>query len=76
VGWRTSQLVGSPPSSLRMEALLESVWVRSSFPCSSSVECGSSAGILQILTESQLSSPSGVSGFWLVRRPTALPQSG
>jgi hypothetical protein len=43
-----------------MEALPESIWVQWSFPSSSSVECGSSAGILRILTENQLSSPSGV----------------
>jgi hypothetical protein len=59
-----------------MEALLESIRVRRSFPNSSSVECGSSARILWIPTKSQLSSPSGVSGFRLVGIPVTLPQSG
>jgi hypothetical protein len=59
-----------------MEALSEFIQVQQSFPSSSSVECGSSTGILWILTESQLSSPSGVLGSWLVRIPTTLPRSG
>jgi hypothetical protein len=59
-----------------MEALLESIWVQQSFPSSTSVECGSSTGILWIPIESQLSSPSGVSGFWLVGIPMTLPRSG
>jgi hypothetical protein len=59
-----------------MEALPESIQVRQSFPSSSSVECGSFVGILRIPIESRLSSPSGVSGFRLVKRPTTLPQSG
>jgi hypothetical protein len=46
------------------------------FPSSSSVECGISVRILQISTERWLSSPSGVSAFWLVRIPTTLPRSG
>jgi hypothetical protein len=50
-GWRTSWLVGTPPSSSSAEALLESVWVHQSFPSSSSIKCGSSARILWILTE-------------------------
>jgi hypothetical protein len=40
------------------------------------VECGSSVGILWILTESRLSSPSSVPRFWLVGIPATLPQSG
>jgi hypothetical protein len=59
-----------------MEALPESIQVRQSFPSSSSVECGSFVGILQIPIESRLSSPSGVSGFRLVEIPTTLPRSG
>jgi hypothetical protein len=51
---------------------VESIRVGWSFPSSSSVECGSSAGILWILTESRLSSTSGVSGFWLVGIPVTL----
>jgi hypothetical protein len=43
---------------------------------SSLLECGSSAGILWILIESLCSSPSGVSGFRLVRIPKTLPRSG
>jgi hypothetical protein len=35
-----------------------------------------SAGILWILTKSRLSSPSSVSGFWLVGIPMTLTQSG
>jgi hypothetical protein len=46
------------------------------FLSSSSVECGSSARILWIPIENELSSPSGISGFQLVRIPTTLPQSG
>jgi hypothetical protein len=71
-----SWLVKSPRSSSSVEALLESIWLRQSFLSSSSVECGSSTGILWILTESWLSSPSGVLGFWLVGIPVTLPQSG
>jgi hypothetical protein len=59
-----------------MEPLLESVQVQRSFPSSSSVEYRSSAGSLQIPTESRLSSPSCVSRFWLVGRPATLPWSG
>jgi hypothetical protein len=59
-GRRTSRLVGTPWSSLGVEALLESIWDRWSFLSSSSIECRSSVGILQILTEDRLSSPSGV----------------
>jgi hypothetical protein len=59
-----------------MEALLESIRGRQGFLSSSLVECGSSTGILWIPTESQPSSPSGVSGFRLVGIPTTLPQSG
>jgi hypothetical protein len=59
-----------------MEDLPESIQVQLRFPSFSSVECESSAGILWILTENRLSSPSGVSGFWLVGIPTTLPQSG
>jgi hypothetical protein len=58
------------------EALSESVQVRWSFLSSSSVECGSSTEILWIPTESRLSSPSCVSGFWLVGIPLTLPQNG
>jgi hypothetical protein len=43
---------------------------------SSSVECGRSAEILWIPTENRLSSPSTVSGFWLVGISMTLPQSG
>jgi hypothetical protein len=75
-GWRTSQLVESPRSSLSVEALTETSWVRWGFPSSSSVECWSSAGILRILTENRLSNPSGLSGFWLVEIPVTLPRSG
>jgi hypothetical protein len=75
-GRRTPRLVGSPHSSSSVEALSKYVWVWWSFPSSCSVECGSSAGIMQILMESRLSSPSGVSGFWLVRIPKTLAQSG
>jgi hypothetical protein len=50
-----------------MEALPESFWVQQSFPSSSSVECGSSAGILQIPTEDRLLSPSGVLESQFVR---------
>jgi hypothetical protein len=56
---RTSWLVGSPLSNSSTEALPESIRVRRSFPSSSSVECGSSAEILWILTENRLSSPVG-----------------
>jgi hypothetical protein len=59
-----------------VEVLSESIWVRRSFPSSSSVKCRSSAEIIWILIESQLSSPFGVSGFWFVGIPTTLPQSG
>jgi hypothetical protein len=59
-----------------MKALPESVRIRWSFPSSSLVECGSSVEILWILTESQLSSPSGVWGSWLVGIPMTLPRSG
>jgi hypothetical protein len=62
-GRRTSRLVRSPWSSSSVEALQESVQVRRRFPFSSSVECGSSAGILRIPIESRLSSPSDVLGF-------------
>jgi hypothetical protein len=72
----TSRLVGSPRSSSSMEALPESIQVRQSFLSSSSVECGSSTGILLIPTESQFSSPSGVLRFWLVGIPMTLPRSG
>jgi hypothetical protein len=75
-GRRTSRLVGSPRSSLSVEALSGSIRVWRSFLSSSSVEYWSSAGILRILTERRLSSPSGVSGFWLVGIPATLPQSG
>jgi hypothetical protein len=59
-----------------VEILPESIRVRRGFSSSSSVECGSSARILRILTKSRLSSPSDVSGFWLVRVPMTLPWSG
>jgi hypothetical protein len=59
-----------------VKALPESVRVRWSFLNSCSVECGTSAGIVQILTKSQLSSPSGVSGFRLVGIPVTLCPSG
>jgi hypothetical protein len=45
-GLRTSRLVGSPWNSSSADTLPESVWVRRSFLSSSSIECGSSAGIL------------------------------
>jgi hypothetical protein len=73
---RTSQLLGRPWSSSSTKALPESSRVRLGFLSSSSVECGSAAGILWILTVSRLSSPSGVSGFWLVGIPATLPLSG
>jgi hypothetical protein len=75
-GRRTSRLVGSPESSSSVEALPESIRIRWSFPSSSLIECGSSARILWILTESRLSSPSCVSGSWLIGIPTTIPQSG
>jgi hypothetical protein len=75
-GRRTSQLVGGPWSSSSVEALLESVQVRRSFLSSCSVEWGSSAVILWISIESQLSSPSGVLGSQLIRIPTTLPRNG
>jgi hypothetical protein len=75
-GRRTSRLIGSPQSSSSVRALSESVWVRWSFPNSRSIECGSSTGILWILTESQFLSPSGVLGFWLVGIPMTLSRSG
>jgi hypothetical protein len=59
-----------------MKAMPKSIQVQQSFLSSSSVECGSFAGIQPILTESQLSSPSDVSGSRLVGNPTTLPQSG
>jgi hypothetical protein len=59
-----------------VEALPKSIQDRRSFLSSNLVECGSSAKILRILTESQLSSPSCVLGFQLVRIPMTLPQSG
>jgi hypothetical protein len=59
-----------------MEALPESVRVWWSFLSSSSIECGNSAEILWILTESRLLSPSSVSGFQLVRIPATLPRGG
>jgi hypothetical protein len=59
-----------------VEALPESVQIRQSFLSSNSIECGSSARILWILTESWLSSPSSVSRSRLVGMPTTLPQSG
>jgi hypothetical protein len=65
-GQRTSRLVGSPRSSFSGEALPESIQVRRSFLSSSSVKCGSSAEILRIPTENQLSSPSGVLESYLV----------
>jgi hypothetical protein len=68
-----SLLIGSPRSSKSAEALPESVRVQWIFLSSSLVECGSSAKILQIPTESRLSSPSGVSGFQLVGIPVTLP---
>jgi hypothetical protein len=75
-GPEDSQLVGSPKSSSSMVALPKSIWVWSSYLSSSSVECGSSAGILWIPIDSRLSSPSGVSVSQLVRIPTTLPKSG
>jgi hypothetical protein len=74
-GRRTSRLLESPWSSSRAEALPKSIWVRPSFLISNSVECRSSARILWIPAESQLSSPSSVSGFRLVRIPAILPWS-
>jgi hypothetical protein len=74
--WRTSRLVESPRSSSSAKALPKSVRVWRSFLSSSSVECRSSDGILQIPIESRLLSPSGVWGFRLVGIPTTLPQSG
>jgi hypothetical protein len=62
-----SRLVGSPWSSSSAEALAESIRVQWSFLSSSSVEYGSSIGILLILTKNQLSSPSEVLESWLVR---------
>jgi hypothetical protein len=59
-----------------MEALPEFIWIRRSFLSSSLVDYGSSAGILWIPIESRLSSPSSISGSWLIRIPTTLPQSG
>jgi hypothetical protein len=64
-----------PRCSSNMEALLESIQIRWSFLSYSLVECGSSTRILQILTESRLSSPFGVSGFLHIGIPTILPQS-
>jgi hypothetical protein len=66
----------SPQSSSSAEALPECIHIWRSFPSSSSIECGSSARILWILTENWLSSPSGVSGFHLVGIPMTLPRSG
>jgi hypothetical protein len=66
-GRRTSRLVRSHMSNSSMKALPESVWIRWSFPSSSSVDCGSSAGILWIPTENWLSSPSCVVESQLVR---------
>jgi hypothetical protein len=60
-----------------MKALPESVRVRWNFLSSSSVECGSSAGILRITIENQLSE-----SFWCIGvqacqdYPMTLPQSG
>jgi hypothetical protein len=75
-GRRTSRLVESPRSSLSAEALPESVRVRWSFLSSGSVECGCSAKILCISTESRPLSSSSVSRFQLVRIPVTLPRSG
>jgi hypothetical protein len=72
----TSRLVGCPRSSSSVEALPESVRIWWRFLRSSLVEWGSSAGIIRILTESWLSSPSSVLGFRLVRIPVTLPWSG
>jgi hypothetical protein len=74
--WGSEDLSACPRSSLSTEALPESVRVRWSFLSSSSVECGSSARILQILTENRHSNPSGVLGFRLVGIPVTLPRSG
>jgi hypothetical protein len=52
------------------------ICIRQSFLSTSKDERGSSAGILWILTESWLSSPSSVLRSWLVRIPTTLPRSG
>jgi hypothetical protein len=65
-GRRTFWLVGSPPSSLSVKALPESIQVRWSFLSSSSFKCGRSTGILQILAENRILSPSDVLVFWLV----------
>jgi hypothetical protein len=59
-----------------MEALPESDQVQHCFSGSGLVECGSSVRILWIPTNSQLSSPSSVSGFWLIGIPTTFPRSG
>jgi hypothetical protein len=59
-----------------MEALPEFIRVRQSFLSSGSIECGSTATIMRIPTESRLSSPSCVSGSWLVGIPMTLPRSG
>jgi hypothetical protein len=59
-----------------VEGLLGSIRIRWNFLSSSSVKCGSFAGILRIPTEGQLSSLSGVSGYRLVRNPKTLPWSG
>jgi hypothetical protein len=75
-GRMTSQLVGSPWSSLSTEALPEYVWIQQIFLSSSLVECGSSIRILWIPTDSQLLSASGVSVSRLVRIPTTFPRSG
>jgi hypothetical protein len=45
----------------------KSIRVRQSFLISSLVECGSSAGILRILTQNRLSSCSGVLESWHVK---------
>jgi hypothetical protein len=65
-GRRTFWLVGSPLSGSSSRALPESIRLRWSSPSSSSVECGSSTGILWILTENRLSSPFGLLESWLV----------
>jgi hypothetical protein len=59
-----------------VNTLPESNRLQRGFLSSSSIECGSSAWILQIPPESRPSSPSGVSGFWLVEIPMIVPQSG
>jgi hypothetical protein len=71
----TSQLAGSPQNSSSAEAMTEYVRDQWSFLSFSSVESGSSTRIMWILTESRLSSPSGVLGFRLVGIPMTLPQS-